>query len=414
MSTIRNELTSVGNSESDISLFAASDCRWPYFEADEIAAAAAVLESGQVNQWTGEQVVAFGDEFAAYCGSRYGIAVSNGTVALELALQALEIGPGDEVLVTNRSFFASAAAVAYVGATPVFCDVDETTQNVTADTLRANVSGRTSAIICVHLGGWPCEMDSIMALAKQHGIRVIEDCAQAHGATYRGHRVGSIGDIGTFSFCQDKILSTGGEGGFLTTNTDDLYERLWSLKDHGKDRHLTNTAPSQPFKTKSFRWVHSSIGTNARMTEFQASIGRLQLRKLDGWIEKRRANAAMISAALEPFASRMRLPIAPLYIEHVYYKYCCFVPHDAFKSGWNRDRLLSELEACGAPAYFGTCPEMSTEKAFDELAGDASTPVSRRMGEEGLMFLVHPTITENVAVWYAQIIASVFKRAIKD
>jgi len=397
-----------------MSPFVAGMCPWPVFAPDEIAAASAVLESGRVNQWTGEEVVAFSDEFAAWCGSRFGIAMSNGTVALELALLALDIGPGDEVLVTNRSFFASAAAVSFVGATPVFCDVDETSQNVTAETLKAGVSKKTKALICVHLSGWPCEMDEIMSLARQYNIRVIEDCAQAHGATYRGHRVGSIGDIGTFSFCQDKIMSTGGEGGFLTTESSHLYERLWSLKDHGKDRQLTVRAPTDPFKTKDFRWVHSSIGTNARMTEFQASIGRLQLRKLDRWLAARRTNAMLINKALEPFSSRMRLPKTPDHIEHAYYKYCCFVPGEAFKTGWDRDRLLAELEARGAPAFFGTCPQMSEEKAFESLAGGAVTPISRRMGEEGLMFLVHPTITEEVADWYAGTIASVVNLALKD
>ena len=385
---------------------------WPYFAPDEIEAATKTLETGRVNQWTGEHVVAFGDEFAAYCDSRYGIALSNGTVALELALRCLDIGPGDEVLVTNRSFFASASAVSFMGATPIFCDVDPTTQNVTRETLAAKLTKRTRALICVHLAGWPCELDEIIDFAKSANLSVIEDCAQAHGARYRGRHVGSFGDIGTFSFCQDKIMSTGGEGGFMTTNSDELYERLWSLKDHGKDRQLAMGSADGPFKTKSFRWVHSSFGTNARMTEYQAAIGRGQLRKLNDWIATRRRNAQLITDALMPFAEQVRLPIPPEHIYHAFYKYCCFIPSGQFKDGWDRDRLLHALEQRGAPAYFGSCPEMSAESAFGDIAQSVSTPISRQMGEESMMFLVHPTIDEDGARWYADTIAAAVSDAL--
>lgn len=413
MSTVPTEIKSPGaGNDRTSSPFTAGQCPWPHFATDEIDAAKLTLETGKVNQWTGEHVTAFGEEFAAYCGSRHGIALSNGTVALELALYALDVGPGDEVLVTDRSFFASAASVSFIGATPVFCDVDPVTQNVTAQTLRARITDKTRALICVHLGGWPCEMDPVMALAEEHGIKVIEDCAQAHGALYRGRHVGSIGDIGTFSFCQDKIMSTGGEGGFLTTNSDELYERLWSLKDHGKDRQLATSSGNQ-FKTKSFRWVHSSFGTNARMTEFQAAIGRLQLRKLNDWIDTRRSNAKRISEALAPWAGQIRLPLAPEHIHHAYYKYCCFIPTAEFKPGWDRDRVLSELEKLGAPAFYGSCPQMSAEKAFEHVRGSVDTPVSKHMGEESLMFLVHPTIDAAAAQWYADTIAATMQLALK-
>lgn len=402
---------SIADQES--SPFDQGACPWPYYSSEEIKAAQSTLESGRVNQWNGDNVVAFGHEFAAWCGSTHGIALSNGTVALELALRALEIGPGDEVLVTDRSFFASASTVSFVGATPVFCDVDSVSQNVTAQTLKARITDKTRALICVHLGGWPCEMDDIMQLAKDHGIYVIEDCAQAHGAFYRGRHVGSIGDIGTFSFCTDKIMSTGGEGGFLTTNSDELYERLWSLKDHGKDRQLATGEPAGLHKTNAFRWLHTSFGTNARMTEFQAAIGRVQLRLLKDWIAARRSNAQHISDALQPYSHQIRLPLAPDHIQHAYYKYCCFIPADQFKAGWNRDRVLTELVAAGAPAFFGSCPQMSSEKAFEDLQPNVKTPVSRQMGEESLMFLVHPTISDETARWYARTIATVIATALK-
>ncbi len=191
---------------------------WPHFDPDEIATAARVLQSGKVNYWTGEEGRRFEDEFAAQAGCKYGIAVANGTVALELALHALGIGPGDEVIVPSRTFIASASSVVMRGAKPVLADVDPNSQNLTVATIRPLLTTRTRAVIAVHLAGWPCDMDLIAELAHGHGLKVIEDCAQCHGATYKGRPVGSLGDVGAFSFCQDKIMTTGGEGGMVTTN----------------------------------------------------------------------------------------------------------------------------------------------------------------------------------------------------
>ena len=240
---------------------------WPHFEVEEIEAASTVLRTGRVNYWTGEEGRLFEAEFAALVDCKYAVAVANGSIGLELALYALGIGPGDEVIVTSRSFVASAACVVMRGATPVFADIDRESQNITADSICRLLSARTKAIIAVHLSGWPCEMDAIRSIAHERGVAIVEDCAQAHGAAFRGRPVGSLGDIASFSFCQDKIISTGGEGGMVVTNRRNLWEKVWSFKDHGKNYQLMNKAHD----SLHYRWVHESIGTNLRMTEMQSS-----------------------------------------------------------------------------------------------------------------------------------------------
>ena len=195
---------------------------WPSFTVEEADAARAVLLSNKVNYWTGTECRNFETEFAAWCGTAHAVALANGTLALDVALKALGIGPGDEVVVTPRTFMASISCVVTAGATPVFADVDPDSGNLTAATIAAVLTPRTRAVIVVHLAGWPCDMDPIMALADQHGLKVIEDCAQAHGARYKGRSVGCMGHVGAWSFCQDKIMTTGGEGGMVTTNDAEI------------------------------------------------------------------------------------------------------------------------------------------------------------------------------------------------
>jgi dTDP-4-amino-4,6-dideoxygalactose transaminase len=377
---------------------------WPYHEPDEIAAAAEVLRLGRTNYWTGMEGRAFEQEFAAACGSRYGIALANGTLALELALQVLGIGRGDEVVVTPRSFVASAAAVIRADAQPVFADVDRVSQNIHADSIQAVLTPRTRAIIAVHLAGWPCEMDPILELARVCGIRVIEDCAQAHGATYRGRPVGSLGDVAAFSFCQDKILTTAGEGGLLTTNDEGLWRRAWSFKDHGKN--LAALAPGH--HPPGFRWLHDSIGSNYRLTEPQAAIGRIQLRKLEAWIARRRRNAAILNARLGPLPA-LRITAPPAHVGHAYYKYYVFVRPERLSHGWGRDRILAALVERGVPAFSGICPEIYRERAFAAagLGPERPLPVARELGATSLMLLVHPTLDDLAMERMAAIIAEV-------
>ena len=381
---------------------------WPVFPSDEIAAATDVLSSGKVNYWTGEECRKFEREYAAYTGVKYAVAVANGTVALELALYALGIGAGDEVITTSRTYIASASCVVMRDAIPVVVDVDRATQNISPSAIRAAITPRTRAIIVVHLAGWPCEMDAIMAIAQEFGLKVIEDCAQAHGATYKGQAVGSIGDAGAFSFCQDKIISTGGEGGMFTTNDKIAWERAWAYKDIGRSYDAVYCREHPP----GFRWLTETFGTNWRLTEVQGAIGRLQLAKLDRWRNARQKNAAILTRAFTAIpAVRVAVPSAE--IEHAYYKYYVFVEPELLGSGWSRDRIIDELSSMGVPCFTGSCSEIYLEKAFDTLASRPSErlPVARELGETSLMFLVHPTLTEEWMNAVVGVIHSIFERA---
>jgi dTDP-4-amino-4,6-dideoxygalactose transaminase len=363
---------------------------WPCFAQDEQEAVAAVLASGRVNYWTGSECRRFEEEFANWARTKHAIALANGTVALDAALHALGLGHGDEVVVTPRTFIASVSCVANAGAVPVFADVDRDSQNISADTIARALTPRTKAILCVHLAGWPCEMDGIMKLAAERGLSVIEDCAQAHGARYNGRPVGSIGHIGAWSFCQDKIMTSGGEGGMVTTNDERLFKAMWSYKDHGKSYDAVLRATGT-----GFQWLHESFGTNARMTEMQAAIARLQLRKLDQWSERRQRYAHRIWKAAAELRG-LRVPVLPRHVVHACYKCYVFVDRHALKSGWSRDRIIGEIGALGVPCYSGSCSEVYLEKAFEGTSFRPATrlPVARELGETSLMFLVNPTLTE--------------------
>lgn len=360
---------------------------WPSYTQEEADAVSRVLLSNKVNYWTGQECREFEKEFAIFSGVKHAIAVSNGTLALDLALVGLGIGPSDEVVVTPRTFLASVSCIVTAGAVPVFADVDRDTQNITAESIRAVLSPRTKAIICVHLAGMPCDMDPIMALAKEHGLYVIEDCAQAHGATYKGRSVGSIGHVGAWSFCQDKIMTTGGEGGMVTTNNRALWSRMWSYKDHGKSWEAVYERQHPP----GFRWLHESFGTNWRMTELQAVIGRIQLQRMPAWRAQRQRNARQIWLAAASVPG-LRVPAIPEWAGHGAYKCYVFVEPDKLKPGWNRDRIMNEINQRGVPCFSGSCSEVYLEKAFDGTGWRPADrlPVAQELGETSLMFLVHP------------------------
>lgn len=382
---------------------------WPNYAEDEIEAVTDVLRSGRVNALHhGDRCRAFEAAFAERCQRRHAIAVANGTLALELALRALEIGPGDEVIVPARSFVASASCVVTVGATPIFADVDPESQAVNASTIAAAFTPRTRAIIVVHLAGWPAPMDEIMTLAEALGVAVVEDCAQAHGATWNGRPVGGFGDAAAFSFCTDKIISTGGEGGLLVLRDDAAWERAWAFKDHGKAPPQGPAAPGDG----RFRWLHESIGSNYRMTEMQAAIGLAQLGKLDRWIADRNRNAAILNRHLAPLQA-LRTVVPPPSIHSAYYKYYAFIRPEELRSGWSRDRILSTLIASGVPAGAGICPEIYREHAF---VGTPSVPlarlrVSKMLGETSLMLPCDQTLGAGDVERMARAVVSVVSRA---
>ncbi|SFO80037.1 DegT/DnrJ/EryC1/StrS family aminotransferase [Pseudomonas borbori] len=381
---------------------------WPSFSEEEANAVRDVILSNKVNYWTGQECREFEKEFAAWAGSEHAIALANGTVALDLALQALGIGAGDEVVVTPRTFLASVSSIVNAGAIPVFADVDSESQNITAETIRAVLTPRTRAVICVHLAGWPCDMDPIMVLAVEHDLKVIEDCAQAHGAHYKSRPVGSIGHVGAWSFCQDKIMTTGGEGGMVTTNDRALWSRMWSIKDHGKSWEAVYERQHAP----GFRWLHESFGTNWRMMEVQAVIGRIQLQRMPVWQAKRLANAERIWSSARALAG-LRVPAVPADVTHAAYKCYVFVEPASLKAGWDRDRILNEISARGVPCFSGSCSEVYLEKAFDDTGWRPveCLPVAKELGETSLMFLVHPTLTEAEIERTCDVLAQVMREA---
>lgn len=383
---------------------------WPFFDLDERQAVMEVLESARVNYWTGGRGQELEAAIARSCDASHAIVMANGSVTLDAILAVLDIGVGDEVIVTPRSFMASASSVALTGAVPVFADVDANSQNITVETVLPRITPKTRAIIAVHLAGWPCDMTGLRQLADEHQLHVIEDAAQAHGARLNGHPVGGLGHVASFSFCQDKIITTGGEGGAVVTNDDALWERLWSYKDHGKSYQKCQSQDHPA----GYRWLHDSIGTNFRMTEMQAAIGLLQYEKLPGWIEARRRNATILDEAFRAIPS-LRVTKPPAGIEHTYYKYYVFVRPEWLNHGWSRDRIMAEINARGVPCMTGVCPEMYLENAFAGLLAGAPLaerlPVAKRLGEESLMLQVHPTLTSEHMDRVVEVVSEVMDEA---
>ncbi len=381
---------------------------WPSFTQEEADAVSTVLLSNKVNYWTGSECREFEKEFAAWTGCDYAIALGNGTLALDVALKALGVGEGDEVVTTPRTFLASASSIVTSGAAPVFADVDLNSQAITAESIRAVVTPKTKAVIVVHLAGMPAEMDAIMALSEEYDFYVIEDCAQAHGAKYKGKSVGTIGHIGAWSFCQDKIMTTGGEGGMVTTNDKALWSTMWSYKDHGKSFDAIYNRAHPP----GFRWLHESFGTNWRMTEMQATIGRIQLARMPTWTAKRQENASRIDAAVAELSVVRRVEV-PEYIEHAEYKHYLFVEPQHLADGWTRDRIVESIIERGVPAFHGTCSEVYLEKAFDNTPWRPKNCLSNAvaLGETSLMFLVHPTLTSEEIQTMTSVIREVLLEA---
>ncbi|WP_419205919.1 DegT/DnrJ/EryC1/StrS family aminotransferase [Photobacterium leiognathi] len=381
---------------------------WPSYTLEEADAINRVLLSNKVNYWTGTECREFEKEFAKWVGSSYAVALSNGTLALDVALKAINIGKDDDVIVTSRTFLASASSIVTSGANPVFADVDLNSQNITAETIKAVLTPNTKALIVVHLAGMPAEMDEIMALAEEHNFYVIEDCAQAHGAKYKGRSVGTIGHVGAWSFCQDKIMTTGGEGGMVTTNDKMLWDRMWSYKDHGKSYDAIYHRKHEA----GFRWLHESFGTNWRMLEMQAVIGRIQLKRMTDWTAKRQANGKAIDNAVADL-DVVRCVDVPSYIEHAEYKHYLFIKPENLKEGWTRDKIVDEINLQGVPAYQGSCSEVYLEKAFDNTLWRPKERLKNavELGENSLMFLVHPTLTDEEIRKTCRVLVDVLNKA---
>lgn len=395
---------------------------WPAYTEEEADAVQRVLLSNKVNYWTGQEGRSFETEFAKFAGTKYAIALANGTLALDLTYQGLEIGAHnggaatDEVIVTSRSFMASASSIVNAGACPVFADVNRYSGNIEPATVAPLITENTRAILCVHLAGWPCDMDGMRGIIGNRDIALIEDCAQAHGARYKGRPVGGLGDVAAWSFCQDKIMTTGGEGGMVTCNNKDLWQRMWAFKDHGKSWEAVYERSHGP----GFRWLHDSFGTNFRLTEMQSAIGRIQLRRMPKWHAARTANANAITQSLLPFANKtgpVRLAdparVGMNDINHAWYKYYAYIRPDGLADGWTRDRIIAEIVAKGVPCMQGSCSEIYLEKAFEDTEFRPDSPLSaaRELSETSIMFLVHPTLTDADLAKTASAVADVMTAA---
>ena len=381
---------------------------WPDYSKEEADAIQKVLLSNKVNYWTGNECRQFEKEFSSWVGVKYAVALANGTLALDSAFKALKITSGNEVIVTSRTFIASVSSIINVGATPIFADIDMDSQNITALSIREKITKNTKAIVCVHLAGWPCEMDEIMKLAREFNLLVVEDCAQAHGALYKGKSVGSIGHIGCWSFCQDKIMTTGGEGGMITTNDELLWNSVWSYKDHGKSYKAVYSEE----KSEGFRFLHESFGSNWRMTEIQASIGRIQLSRMNDWHIKRLSNANRIWKAAKQ-SKGLRVPDLGGDIEHAAYNCYVFVEGNQLKKNWDRDRIVKEINALGVPCYWGSCSEVYLEKAFENTVFRPHKRLhnARKLGDQSIMFLVHPSLKSDEIQKTCDVISAVMNLA---
>ncbi len=385
--------------------------KWPYFDDADIQTVSDILRSGKVNRWTGSKNIEFEAEICRSVQCKYAIALANGSLALELALVAADVKEGDEVITTCRTFMASASSAVMRGAIPVVADVDLDSQNITAETIEKCITPKTKAIIAVHHAGWPCDMDAIMALAKKYNLFIIEDCAQAHGAVYKGRPVGSIGDVAAWSYCQDKIITTGGEGGAVTTNNEAFWRKMWEYKDHGKsyDAVFNRKHPD------GFRWLIESFGTNWRITEMQAALGINWYKKLPEWTEIRTRNAKIYAETLAKFPC-IRLTPTPEGIKHAYYKYYCFVRPEMLKDGWSRDRISNELCAKDVPCFVGSCWNISEEKCFKDKGWDKTEkdlPNAFALKDTSLMLLVHPTLEVEDIYQACEIISDILTQAQK-
>lgn len=381
---------------------------WPKYTAEEIKAVSSVLKSGKVNYLYGNISKEFEKEFSSYVGTNYALALANGTLALDIALRAIGITKGDEVIVTPRSYIASVSSVSLLGGIPKFVDIDLNSQNITAETIEPAITKKTKAILCVHLAGMPCEMDLIMKLAKKYKLKVIEDCAQAHGAQYKGKKVGSLGHIGTWSFCNDKIMTLGGEGGMITTNSKKYINFARSFNNHGKN---FKKIAKDKNKIPKFRYVHDTIGSNYRMTEMQSAIGRIQLKKLENWIEIRRKNAESIFKSVASFPM-INIPSIQPYMKHAFYKCYLTVNKNFLKNTWNRDRIIAEMNTRGVRCFSGSCPEIYLEKIYKNY-NISRLLNSKKLGEESLMFEVHPSLSKKDIARNLSVIKAVLREASK-
>ncbi len=340
--------------------------KWPWFDEETIQAAMEPLRTGKPNYWTGPKGMQFEAEFAAWNGVKFAVSTSTGTSSLHTAMGALNIGPGDEVITTPYTFIASSFCVVQAGAIPVFADVRKEDHCIDPEDIEKKITPRTKAIIPVHLYGNVCDMDAIMAIGKKHNLYIVEDAAEAHGSTYKGKKAGSIGHLGCFSFCQNKTFTTGGEGGAVISDDEDVIWECRSFRDHGYDvekrMNLLDLEGSMPY-------VHKRIGFNYRMTEMQSAIGLKELAKIDTWnLPRRRANGEVLISLLEDCPQIQTLPVHQKNdVENGFYVFPIVLNLDALTC--DKKTFLDAVTAEGVPAWREFWPQSYKERAYQEHNG---------------------------------------------
>ncbi len=338
---------------------------WPSFDEGAIRGVEAVLRSGKVNYWTGKQGMEFERRFAEWQGSKYGIGVATGTAALHVAMAALGIGPGDEVIVPSYTFIASSFSVVQAGAVPRFADVNRDDHCISIESAERLVTRRTRAIMPVHLYGNVCDMDKVWAFAKKHNLFVIEDNAEAFGGEYKGKKTGTLGHMAGCSFCQNKTFTTGGEGGMVTTDDEDLAWEARSFRDHGYDvRERMNLLALE----QKLPYIHNRVGWNYRMTEMQSAIGLAEIARMDSWnMPMRRRNGRILLDALGSLPQVLHAPIDTPERQNGWY--VCAFSLDVEKMGCDIAGFVKAASAEGAPVWKVFWPQCHTEKAFQEHRG---------------------------------------------
>ena len=327
---------------------------WPKYSKFEIAEASKVIKSGKVNYWTGSKCTEFEELYKKKFKLNYAISVANGSVALDAAVSVLNLTSKDEVIVTSRSYVSTASCLQSTKAKVIFADVDLNSQNISIQDLSKKISIRTKAIICTHLAGWPANILEIKKIINNKKIKIIEDCSQAHGARIQKKYVGSFGDIAVWSFCNDKIISTLGEGGMIACKDRILWKKLWAYKDCGKNYDKI----FQKKKNNLFKWVHDYKGTNLRMTEVQAAVGIIQLKKLENMINKRKFNCDYIWKNIK----KNNFIFVPKIDKDIFHSgYRCYL---TTKNNKIRNNLIKYLNQFGIDANQGSCPEIYKERRF--------------------------------------------------
>ena len=360
--------------------------KWPNYDSKIINKIINILKSGRTNYLIGKEGSKFEKNFSKFYNIKYTNVVANASLGLELSLLSLNLKKGDEVIVTPRSYHSSVSSIIRAGLTPIFADIDRYSMNICPKSIEKNISKKTKAIICVHLYGMPCDMKKINKLCTKFKLKVIEDCSQAHGTKISKKYVGSFGDISVFSFCQDKIISTGGEGGMIATNNKKLHNKIWSLKEIGKNKTKYHKVDNS---SNNFPYLHDSIGTNARITEIQSCIGNYQLNKLKNYIRRRNLNAMIYYEKLKK-CKYLIIPKFSSNITHSYYRYTVIINDKLIK----RSLLMKNLKMEGVECNVGGCPTIYDEKYFKKnfRINKNNFPNTEYLKDKTISFIVDQTV----------------------